>query len=73
MIEINNGVVREKIYEIRQILYDCTKNILSKFKGKYLILNQEQLNNLIRELIEIIKIYEKEICDLHMQIELLNK
>jgi hypothetical protein len=71
--KINNGVVREKMYEIQQILCDCTENRLPKFKGQYLILNKEQLHNLISELIAIIKIYEKEIYDLHMQIELLNK
>lgn len=73
MIKIEHNIVREKVYEFKNILLDCTSNRFNGAQGKFLIIRNSQLKELVDILSQIIKIYEKEINELNEKIVMLEE
>ena len=70
MIKIEHNIAREKAYEFKNILLDCTHN---KGRGHCLIIRISQLKELVDIFLQIIKIYEKEIKKLNEKIVMLEE
>ena len=70
MIKIEHNIVRKKAYEFKNILLDCTSN---RAQGKFLIIRNYQLKELVDNFLQTIKIYEKEIKELNEKIVMLEE